>query len=199
MALPDASPRRHLHTRAVTYRGFLREDGLWDIEGEMSDVKTYGFERSDGSDMPAGTPIHGMRIRITVDESMTIQAIAADMEHTPFGECRQGEDPMQKMVGARLGPGWRQAIEAALGGVRGCTHLRELLFNMATAAYQTVFPWRERERRLAGVQPAQNTEPPYHLGRCIAWDYNGPLTARHYPQFAGWQPVRGPAKKPSPT
>ena len=196
MPLPQAAARRHLHTRAVTYRGFLREDGLWDIEGEMSDVKTYGFERSDGRDMPPGTPIHGMAIRITVDESMTIRAIATAMDHTPFSECQQGNDPMQQMVGAKLGPGWRQAIEKALGGVRGCTHLRELLFNLATAAYQTVFPWRERERRQGGVASAQVTEPPYHLGRCIAWDYNGAVTARHYPQFAGWQPLRRAAKDP---
>ncbi len=196
MPLPEPAARRRLHTRAVTYAGYLRDDGLWDIEGQMSDVKTYGFERSDGRDMPPGTPIHGMSIRITVDESMTIRAIATAMDHTPFGECQQGTDPMQQMVGARLGPGWRQSIEKALGGVRGCTHLRELLFNMATAAYQTVFPWRERERRLAGVAPAQVTQSPYHLGRCIAWDYNGAVTARYYPQFAGWQPLRRVAKDP---
>jgi hypothetical protein len=32
--------RRHLHTRTVTMQGFAREDGLWDIEGRMTDAKT---------------------------------------------------------------------------------------------------------------------------------------------------------------
>jgi hypothetical protein len=198
MALPEPAPRRHLHTRAVTYRGFLRDDGLWDIEGELADTKPYGFTRSDGSEKPAGEPIHGMSIRLTIDDGMTIRAIATSTDFTPFGECQQGNDPMQQMVGARLGPGWRQAIEKALGGVRGCTHLRELLFNMATAAYQAVFPWRERERRLSGVAPSQATEPPYHLGRCIAWDTGGTVVARLYPQFAGWERVRGPVSKKDP-
>lgn len=188
MPLPPAAPRRHLHTRSVSYRGFLREDGLWDIEAEMSDTKSYHFDRSDGSAMPPGTPVHNMLIRLTVDEQMTIRAIATAMDHTPFPECQQGNDPMQQMVGVTLGPGWRQAIEKALGGVRGCTHLRELLFNMATAAYQTAFPWRDHERRTAGGSPAQRTEPPYHLGRCIAWDYDGPVVLRYYPQFAGRDP-----------
>jgi hypothetical protein len=183
MPLPAPAPRQHLHTRAVTYRGFLREDGLWDIEAEMSDVKTYAFQRSERGEMPPGEPIHGMHIRLTVDEGMTIRAIATAMDHTPFGECQQGNDPMQRMVGVRLGPGWRQAIEKALGGVRGCTHLRELLFNMATAAYQTVFPYQEHQRREAGHRPAQAEQPPYHLGRCIAWDLGGPVVERHYPQF----------------
>lgn len=197
MPLPEPAARRHLHTRAVTYRGFLRDDGLWDIEGELSDTRTYGFQRSDGSDMPAGRPIHHMAIRITVDEAMTIRAIAVAMDHTPFGECSQGEDPMQRMVGVRLGPGWRQAIERALGGVRGCTHLRELLFNLATAAYQTIFPWQERERRLAGQAGEAATEPPYHLGRCIAWDPEGAVTKRYYPQFFG-QPLRKPLRAKDP-
>jgi hypothetical protein len=185
MPLPPPAPRQPLHTRSVTYRGFRREDGLWDIEAEMSDIKDYGFERSDGRPMPPGTPIHNMLIRLTVDDGLAIRAVATAMDHTPFPECQQGNDPMQQMVGVKLGPGWRQAIERALGGVRGCTHLRELLFNMATAAYQTVFPYREHERRLAGESPAQRTEPPYHLGRCIAWDFEGPVVLRYYPQFAG--------------
>jgi hypothetical protein len=194
MPLPTPAPRQHLHTRAVTYRGYLRGDGLWDIEGELGDTKTYGFEMSERGDMPPGSRIHGMAIRVTVDEAMTIVAISAAMDDTPYGECVRGEDPMQKMIGASMGPGWRQAIEKALGGIKGCTHLRELLFNMATAAYQTVFPYRERQRELerqrAGTSTSVTDQPPYHLGRCIAWDFDGPVVARHYPQFSGWKPLR---------
>jgi hypothetical protein len=190
MSLPAPAARTHLHTRAVTYRGYLREDGLWDIEGEMSDVKTYALDMAERGPMPPGTPVHGMLIRVTVDDTMTIREIAAAMDYTPYAECQQGTDPMQAMVGACMGPGWRQAIERALGGIKGCTHLRELLFNMATAAYQTVFPYQQHQRELAGVPASVSAEPPYHLGRCIAWDFDGPVVKRHYPQFAGWQPMR---------
>ncbi|MBC5764166.1 DUF2889 domain-containing protein [Ramlibacter albus] len=179
MPLPPPAARQHLHTRAATYRGYLRDDGLWDIEAEMADTKTYVQPRAGDQLREAGEPIHGMAIRITLDEGMTIRAIAASMDATPFGECRQGEDPMQKMVGVRLGPGWRQAIDERLGGVRGCTHLRELLFNMATAAYQTVFPYRQ-----LSLKPAEVTQPPHHLDRCIAWDLQGTVVQRTYPQFA---------------
>jgi hypothetical protein len=189
MPLPEPHARRHLHTRAVTYRGFHREDGLYDIEAEMSDTKTYGFDRSERGAMPPGTPIHGMLIRVTVDDSFTIREVATAMEHTPFNECQQGVDPMQRMVGATMGPGWRQAIEKALGGIRGCTHLRELLFNMATAAYQTIPAWQNQLRRQSGQPAAESDKPPYHLGKCIAWDFDGPVVARHYPRFAGWQPL----------
>ena len=179
MPLPEPAPRRHLHTRAATYRGFLRDDGLWDIEAQMTDTKTYEQPRAGDRARAPGEPIHGMAIRITIDEQMTIRAIAADMQATPFRECSKGEDPMQRMVGVRLGPGWRQAIDERLGNVQGCTHLRELLFNMATAAYQAVFPYRQMN-----LVPAEVTKPPHHLGRCIAWDFSGPVVARIYPQFS---------------
>ena len=187
MPLPEAVPRQHLHTRAVTYRGYLRDDGLWDIEGEMTDAKTYAFEMNERGHMEPGMPVHGMSIRVTVDDKMKIHAIAASMDFTPYGECGRGEDPMQRMVGVTMGPGWRQAIERELGGIKGCTHLRELLFNLATAAYQAVFPYRERQRELAGEKSGERSEPPYHLGRCIAWDFDGPVVAKIYPQFVGWR------------
>src|SRR4051812_48360916 len=175
MPLPTSVARRHLHTRAVTYRGFLREDGLWDIEGELFDTKTYAFEMPERGDMPPGSPVHGLSIRVTIDDHMVIQDIASSMDYTPFGECQRGVDPMRKMIGVAMGPGWRQAIEKALGGIRGCTHLRELLFNMATAAYQTVFPYKERLQQKTGTRDAVSEQPPHHLGRCIAWDFDGPL------------------------
>jgi hypothetical protein len=192
MPLPTPVARRHLHTRAVTYRGFLREDGLWDIEGELVDSKTYETEMGERGDMPPGTPVHGMSIRVTVDDRMVIRDIATSMDHRPYGECLRGEDPMRQMIGVAMGPGWRQAIEKALGGIRGCTHLRELLFNMATAGYQTVPSYREHLQRtkLHTGEPQQPREqPPYHLGRCITWDFDGPVVATRYPQFAGWKPI----------
>ena len=193
MPLPAPQARTHLHTRAVVFRGYHREDGLWDIEAELSDSKTYALDPFEGRDMPAGAPIHGMSIRATLDDQLTIREIASASDHTPFGECRQGTDPMQQMVGVTMGPGWRQAIERALGGVRGCTHLRELLFNMATAAYQTIPMYRDRLRRQAGLpepQSAAPPSPPFHLGKCIAWDFDGAAVQRHHPEFAGWQPLK---------
>ena len=99
MPLPAPKARTHLHTRAVVFRGYHRADGLWDIEAELTDTKTYALEPSERGDMPPGTPIHGMAIRATVDDNMTIREIASSSDHAPFGECQQGTEPMQQMVG----------------------------------------------------------------------------------------------------
>lgn len=194
MTLPAPQARKHLHTRSVTFRGYQREDGLWDIEAELRDAKTYAINSPDKGRMPPGMPVHDMAIRVTLDDNMTVREITADMASTPFPECPKAADPMQKIVGLTMGPGWRFAIEKVLGGTKGCTHLRELLFNMATAAYQTIPSYRAQQRKLAGLPTRPDGQPPYHLGKCMSWDFNGPVVQRHYPQFVGWQPLKRVAK-----
>jgi hypothetical protein len=190
MPLPPPDPRTHFHTRQVAYRGYHREDGLWDLEGELTDTKRYDIDIHGERLVPAGEPIHGMAIRLTVDDEFVIRAIATSMASTPFTECQQASPPMQKMIGVRLGPGWRQAIDRALGGVQGCTHLRELLFNIATLAYQTIPTGKAHLREQQGIPEAPSDQPPYQVGRCLAWDFNGAVVKRHMPEFAGWQPLQ---------
>lgn len=177
--IPDRTPQ---HERDVRYRSYARADGLWDIEGELRDSKTHDIELSGGRHMPAGTAIHHMWIRTTVDARLAVQAIEVVMDSHPLGHCPEATRALQTMVGCSMARGWRKAINENLGGVASCTHLRELLFNMATAAFQSV----------PGVfGDADPSQPPRHLGQCLGWDFNGPGVARYYPQFVGWQPGTG--------
>ena len=106
----------------------------------------------------------------------SIQAIAVSMDAAPHRDCPQALANMQTMVGCTMGRGWRQAMTRNLGDICGCTHLRELLFNMATAAFQTL------AHEMTDDNPQQ---PPPYFGTCSTWDFNGTLVARLYPQFAG--------------
>ena len=47
MPLTQTVRRKAMHTRVVTCHGYLREDGLWDIEGHMVDTKPYAFANAD--------------------------------------------------------------------------------------------------------------------------------------------------------
>ena len=190
MPLPAPQPRSLFHTRQVVFRGYHREDGLWDLEAHLHDSKSYPVELYGRPALPPGEPVHDLSIRLTLDDDFVVREIATSMDATPFGECQQARPPMEQFVGARLGPGWRQAIERILGGVQGCTHLRELLFNMATAAYQTIPSGQARLQGQTGMPRTAPDQPPYHVGRCIAWDVDGAVVQRHYPQFVGWAPLR---------
>jgi hypothetical protein len=168
-----------MHTRRVTYQGFQREDGLWDIEGELHDSKPFDFHIEGEREWKGGEPVHHMRIRVTFDDAMVIRAIDVAMDAFPHQPCPQALPPMQRMVGEVLGKGWRHTIQRHLGGIVGCTHLRELLFNLATAAMQT---------RVGSFSLGNDGVPPPHLGQCRSWDFDGPVVEKVYPMFFRWRP-----------
>jgi hypothetical protein len=183
MALPTPAPRKLSHTRTAVYTGYEREDGLWDIEASLTDIKPYDYIIPGQEERMAGKPIHGLNIRLTVDSHYIIQEVMSDMAHIPHPECIQADGGMHKLVGCKLGAGWRKAIATHIGGVEGCTHLREMLFNMATAAFQTISSAQQFNRHQAGLPPAIPDSPPPHLGQCMSWAFDGPATQRYYPMF----------------
>ncbi len=195
MAISPPAPRQLTHTRNIDFKGYLREDGLWDIEAQMMDTREHTYLTREGVEVAPPNRFHHMLLRVTLNEEMVIQAIESGMAAAPFPECPKAEEPIQRLVGARLGSGWRKAINDAMGDVRGCTHMRELLFNVATAAFQTIPIYRRRFAR-AETQPLtpmpRPTKAPAHLGTCMSWDPNGPVVARVAPQYVGWT-------RPAPT
>lgn len=189
MPLNPSTPRTLHHTRRVTYHGYERADGLWDIEGELHDSKTYATDTLTGAPpLPAGDPVHSMAIRATIDLSLVVHSIEVCMDAFPLQQCPRAQAALQGMVGCSMARGWRKSIDTHLGGVASCTHLRELLFNMATAAFQTL------SEVLAATVPA-DVLPPY-LGQCTGWDWNGEGVRVHYPQFFGRSDLA--VKKPVP-
>ena len=68
MPLSPPAPREPIHNRSVECRAYQREDGLWDIEGHMVDTKWYEYHSEKRGNVAAGTPVHDMWIRLTVDE-----------------------------------------------------------------------------------------------------------------------------------
>lgn len=177
MPLSPPAPRKPSHTRRVIYQGYEREDGLWDIEAELHDSKPFdGKSLRDGSVRPAGAPIHHMWLRVTVNRQLVVQAIDVAMDSHPLQGCTEAQTALQHMVGCSMARGWRQSIQKHLGGVASCTHLRELLFNLATAAFQSV---------PAVFSSSHPDEPPRHLGQCTGWDFNGQGVKEFFPQFYG--------------
>lgn len=183
MPLPTPAARTHVHDRQTSFRGYRREDGLWDIEGQLIDTKRVPFVVNGARTWQPGEAVHGFSIRITIDDDATVQAIAVAMDDVPHRACPEAGAPMQRMVGCSMARGWRKAIEENLGGIQGCAHLRELLFNMATVAFQTM-----ADRLQYTDDP--NRPPPF-LGKCMTWDFDGPTVERIYPLFFQRQHERG--------
>lgn len=179
MPLSAPVPRAPIHTRRVTCEGFRREDGLWDIEGHLTDVKSYGFGNEWRGTIPPGEPLHQMRMRLTVDDALAIVAVEAATEHGPYALCPAVTPRFAALVGLKIGPGFTRAVRERLGGPAGCTHLVELLGPMATTAFQTVFPILARERK----GEADPEKRPILLDSCHVFAADGEHARRHWPAF----------------
>ena len=75
MSLSKPVPRRPLHTRTIKCEGFEREDGLYDIEASIVDQKAYDVEEPYRGHRPAGTHVHDMTVRLTLDADKVVRAI----------------------------------------------------------------------------------------------------------------------------
>jgi hypothetical protein len=187
MPLSAPVPREPIHTRTIECRGFRREDGLWDIEGHLTDTKAYAFSNHFRGAVAPGEPVHDMWLRITVDDRLVIHAVEAVTEASPYPVCPAIAPNFQRLKGLRIHAGFHKQVRELLGGTEGCTHLVDLLGPLATTAYQTVVPYRmqQHEERLAreGRAPERATRKPNLVDSCHAFASDGEVVRRYWPEF----------------
>lgn len=198
MPLSAPAPREPIHVREVTCRGYRRADGFWDIEGHLKDVKTYEFRTEERGTVHPGDPIHEMWLRLTVDDGLTVHAVEAVTEKSPYGSCGAITPVFDRLVGLSIRAGWTAAVKERLGGPKGCTHLVELLGPMATTAFQTVFPILSREAEERGVAATRPGSRPPLLNMCHIFASDGPAVKRLWPDhYTGSEPPTGPEAAPA--
>ena len=174
MPLPTPSPRTRLHARRVSYEGFRRDDGLFDLEGHLTDIKDHDYALLTGL-RPAGVAVHDMWVRVTVGSDYIIRSIEVRTDGMPYETCNRIEPAYAKLAGASLLHGFRKTLYDAMGGVRGCSHVTELLAHAPTAAIQ-MFAGLRRE-----IEPGG--DKPFQLDRCHALETTTDTVRRYYPQW----------------
>jgi hypothetical protein len=183
MPLPAATPREPIHTRRIECQGYLRQDGLWDIEGRLTDGKSYSFKNEHRGEVKIGDFIHEMWLRLTVDDTLTIVAVEAATDNSPFAICPAILPDFQNLKGLKIAKGFNAKVFELFGGVRGCTHHVELIGRLATVAFQTIFPYRNRMSAQTGA-PAQTNRQARLLNTCHAFSEDGELAQRLWPDLA---------------
>ncbi len=176
MPLPTPAPRERLHLRRVSYEGFRRADGSFDIEAKLIDTKDHAYPLATGERTP-DQPVHVMSARVTINTRFEVLAIDASTDEMPYpGHCNRIAPDYKKLVGANLMRGFRKSIAEHLGGVKGCTHLSELLAFLPTAAVQT-FAGLKRET------DGWADQKPFQLDACHALDTRGEAVKIFYPRW----------------
>ena len=176
MSLPVTEVERELlHTRRVRYEGYKRADGLWDIEAHLTDIKNHDFHLQTGV-RRAGQPVHSMWLRLTIDRGFHVVDAVASSEAVPYpGGCEAIAPAYRRLIGANLVKDFRKTVRQLLGGVRGCTHLTEMLAGMPTAAIQSF----AGERR---AEPDDSSKP-FQLDQCHALETTSETVRKWYPKW----------------
>jgi hypothetical protein len=204
MPLTPSQPREAIHTRAIEINGYRRTDGLYDIEAHLTDTKTFGQANFDRGYIAAGEPVHDMWLRLTIDDSMYIAAAEAVSDRTPYLACPSAAPNFARLVGLRIKAGFVREANHLVGGPIGCTHLRELLQQMATTAFQTINPAKVRqEMRREGAPDTPGSDsvdaritekmggPPKILNSCVAYADTGSIVKRRWPELYKGQEAAG--------
>ena len=153
-----AVPREAVHKRQINCNGFVRADGLYDIEAELTDHKTYDFPSDFRGTVTPDLAVHHMVLRITIDRDRIIRHAEAITITGPYAICPTANAVFDNLVGLQIGPGWRRKVQAAIGGRHGCTHITELLGPVATIAYQTLYGEEARQKRQSGTLSDQDKQ-----------------------------------------
>jgi hypothetical protein len=176
MPLPIPEVERELtHTRRVRYEGYRRADGLWDIEGHLTDIKNHDYRLATGV-RRAGQPIHEMWVRLTIDTRFSVVDAIAVSDVFPYpGGCETFGEAYGKLIGLNLLNGFRHHVKKRLGGVQGCTHITEMLVGFPTAAVQT-FAGEMKEQ-------GEGETKPFQLDQCHALDTTSETVRKWYPRW----------------
>ena len=155
----------------------------------MVDTRTYDctydeFHR-DGK-IKAGEPVHDMWLRFTIDLDFLIHDVQAASDQTPFSICPRAADAMRDIIGLRIGNGWIKQVRERIGTDKSCTHLMDLLGQLAATAYQTLHESIEERE----AQQKERQKPPI-LDTCLALSSSGDVVMNLWPEFYTPKPSEG--------
>ena len=166
-----------LHTRNIQVTTYDYDGQRIIVEGVLKDDRFQESHVITGETFPSGV-VHHMAIRLLVDcSNLLIEDVDVDLISVPREVCRETIDCLAHIKGLTVTKGFTAKVKKMAGGVRGCTHLVELILAMAPAviqgfgAYQSLKPSNfDRDHAKLMVQFLINT--------CRVWREDGPFVER---------------------
>ena len=177
--LNDAVTRKELHFRKIEMRGWERSDGLYEVEGHVTDQKPCVFTAiSGGKVVPAGEFIHDMGVKLVIDLEMQVLEVSTFTTAAPYKDCTSAGTALQSLKGQRIASGWSSEVRRLLGGAQCCTHLMEILIPMGTAAFQSLTMIRQ-----AQPEKLRSNGAPAKVDSCYAYAASREIVMQRWPNF----------------
>jgi Protein of unknown function (DUF2889) len=109
---PTTVGREEQHFRRIDMKAYLREDGLYEVEGIVTDRKPQRFTpASGGKTFEPGKPLHDMGLRLVFDESMIVREVSTFTDAAPYEACSNGGHELQSLKGMQIGAGWNSEVK----------------------------------------------------------------------------------------
>ena len=94
--------RKLLHNRNISFKGYIRDDELFEIEAELIDTKNYDFQNHDRGTIKKDEPIHQMKIKLVLDDNLFVVDAEAKTENSPYFICKNANSNFKKLLGYKL-------------------------------------------------------------------------------------------------
>ncbi len=186
---PDAAAehdRQLVHTRQIACRAYRTRDGLFEIEATVTDAKGQEVPFRSRPPVAAGEFMHSMALSVTIDSDFTIREAKAHTAQAPWPSCGETDAAYRKLIGLRIGGGFIRQVRQLLGGTRGCTHITDIITQVANTYMQASFP--DRLARQLAISPDPRQWPDKvtlaFVDQCHAWRHDGEALLREYPELA---------------
>lgn len=177
--------RRLLHTRTITCKAYRLADGALEIEASVTDLKGQPVPFRSRPPVGEGEFMHTMTLSLVMDGEDRIREVRAKTSIAPWPMCGGADEAYRSLIGLRVGGGFSQAVKERLGGVKGCTHLTELVTQAANTYMQA--SWPDRIGRQMAIEPdPRRWEPrnvPRFINGCHAWREDGSTLRQEYPEL----------------
>lgn len=183
LAVAAQVTRRPIHLRRFTCEGTVRSDGLFEVVGTLIDTKPYELKMLEKV-VPPLSPVHHLTITLTIDANRWIVDVQAEFLASPHAVCSAITPAYRRLIGMQIRPGFVSEAKRMFRGEYGCSHMSEMLPQMATTAYQML--WKGADD-VTDTHNAAHTNTP--LGGCHALAVTGEVVRLHFPQrFKSVQP-----------
>ncbi|MBL42248.1 MAG: hypothetical protein CMM49_06285 [Rhodospirillaceae bacterium] len=173
--------RQLLHTRNIEVKGYIRPDNLYEIEGYVKDIRSNIY-KNKWIEIHPGQPMHHMQARLAIDENYVVKEIEVASDSHPYpGVCSKVISNFNVLIGCKIGGGWKKTVKEKLGGVKGCTHIVELLLApLATTAYLTIYLYKND----IAIEDSTEEKKPGFIDSCYALDSTGVVVEKQWSKFA---------------
>jgi hypothetical protein len=177
--------REHMLTRQITCKAYRLKDGLWEIEGKVCDEVAHEIVFRSQPPLKAGEIMHLMMLTLIIDIDYTIQAARAKTSTAPYSECGETDAAYRKLIGLRIGPGFAQKVRKLLGGNLACTHITNLIREIANTYIQAAWPDRVAHQWTLSADPRDWPDQQVLglVNQCHAWRQGGEALRNEFPEL----------------